>query len=64
MTDKELTEIARNAELLGKNDLAIVLYTYLGSKHVGVSSDFARHCQAFAREGLKKVKMHRHRRNN
>ena len=64
MTDKELTEMAKNAELLGKNDLAIVLYTYLGSKHVGKGSDFARYCQTFAREGLKEVKMYKNRRNN
>ena len=64
MTDKELEERAEEAKLLGDTDLAIVLYTYLGSKHVGMSSEFARYCQAFAREGIKEIEMHKNRRNN
>ena len=64
MTDKELEERAEEAKLLGDTDLAIVLYTYLGSKHVGMGSEFARYCQAFAREGIKEIEMHKNRRNN
>ena len=48
MTDKEFEEtiklLADKAKLAEYNDLAIVLYTYLGSKHVGMGSEFARHC--------------------
>tara|TARA_Y100000310_G_scaffold265659_1_gene276829 strand:+ start:210 stop:404 length:195 start_codon:yes stop_codon:yes gene_type:complete len=64
MTDKELEILAKQASLEGENDLAIVLYTYLGSKKVGISSDFARYCQVFAKEGIKELELHKNRRNN
>jgi len=64
MKDKELEILADEAKLLGENDLAIVLYTYLGSKHVGMGSEFARYCQAFAKEGIKEIELLNNRRNN
>ena len=64
MSDKELTELAEEAQLVGERDLAIVLYTYLGSKHAGMGSDFARHCQTYAKEGAKEIGMHLNRGNN
>ena len=64
MTDKQIEILARKAEREEDNDLAIVLYTYLGSKRVGMGSEFARYCQAFAREGVKEIKMHLKRGNN
>ena len=64
MNDKELENLADEAKLLGENDLAIVLYTYLGSKHVGMSSEFARYCQTFAKEGAKEIELLMNRRNN
>ena len=68
MKDKEFEEVikllADKAKLAEYNDLAIVLYTYLGSKKVGMGSDFARHCQVFAREGAKEIELHKNRRNN
>ena len=64
MSDEELTGLAEEARLAGETDLAIVLYTYLGSKHVGMSSDFARYCQTFAKEGVKEIEMNLNRRNN
>jgi len=68
MTDKEFEEtiklLADKAKLAEYNDLAIVLYTYLGSKHVGMGSEFARHCQTFAKEGVKEIEMYNSRRNN
>ena len=64
MNDKELENLADEAKLLGENDLAIVLYTYLGSKHVGMSSEFARYCQTFAKEGVKEIELLNNRRNN
>ena len=64
MTDKELENLADEAKLLGENDLAIVLYTYLGSKKVGMSSEFARYCQTFAREGIKEIELFNNKRNN
>ena len=64
MTDKQIEILARKAEQEGNSDLAIVLYTYLGSEHVGMGSEFARHCQTFAKEGIKEIEMHLNRRNN
>ena len=68
MTDKEFEEVVENlankAKLAEYNDLAIVLYTYLGSKKVGMGSEFARYCQTFAKEGAKVIEMHMNRRNN
>ena len=55
MTDKQIEILARKAEREGNNDLAIVLYTYLGSKKVGMGSEFARYCQVFAKEGAKEM---------
>ena len=68
MTDKEFEEVVENlankAELAEYNDLAIVLYTYLGSKQVGMGSEFARYCQTFAKEGVKEIELYNNRRNN
>jgi len=68
MKDKDfenaIKTLADKAKLAEYNDLAIVLYTYLGSKKIGLSSDFARHCQTFAEEGAKEIEMHLNRRNN
>ena len=68
MKNKEFEETIENladkARLAEHNDLAIVLYTYLGSRKVGLSSDFARYCQTFAKEGVKKIEIHQNRKNN
>ena len=64
MTDGQIEILARKAEREDNSDLAIVLYTYLGSKHTGMGSEFARYCQTFAQEGIKEIEMHRNRRNN
>ena len=68
MKDKEFEEViellADKAKLAEYNDLAIVLYTYLGSKKIGLGSDFARYCQSFASKSLEEVKMFENRKNN
>ena len=68
MKNKEFEEVVENladkAKLAQYNDLAIVLYTYLGSKKMGMGSDFARYCQVFAREGSKEIELFKNRRNN
>ena len=68
MTNKEFQEVTENladkAKKAGYNDLAIVLYTYLGSEKVGMGSDFARYCQVFASEGAKEIEMFKNRGNN
>jgi len=60
---KGIEELAEDAKLEGNNDLAIVLYTYIGSEKLGMSSDFARYCQLFAREGIKEIEGRKNRRN-
>ena len=64
MDDGKLAELAEEAKLTGENDLAIVLYTYLGSKHMGMGSEFAKYCQTFAREGIEQIGLNKNRRNN
>ena len=64
MSDEQIELLAKKAEREENNDLAIILYTYLGSKHVGMESEFARYCQTFAKEGIKEIEMHKNRRNN
>tara|TARA_B100001245_G_C22646712_1_gene317729 strand:+ start:19 stop:213 length:195 start_codon:yes stop_codon:yes gene_type:complete len=64
MSHEELEEIAEEAKLLGNNDLAIVLYVYLGSDKLGMGSEFARYCQTFAKEGIKEIELHKSRGNN
>ena len=68
MKNKEFEEVVENladkAKLAQYNDLAIVLYTYLGSKKVGMGSEFAKHCQVFAKEGVKQIELLKNKRNN
>jgi hypothetical protein len=68
MKDKEFEEVIENlagkAKLAQYNDLAIVLYTYLGSKKMDMGSDFARYCQLFAKEGVKEIQLFENRKNN
>ena len=52
-----IENLADKAKLAEYNDLAIVLYTYLGSEKAGMSSEFARHCQTFAKDMSKHIKM-------
>ena len=61
--DEALSALAEEARSQGENDLAIVLYTYLGCKHVGMDSEFARYCQTFAKEGIKEIEKIKLRRN-
>ena len=68
MKDKDFENViktlADKAKLAEYNDLAIVLYTYLGSKKVGMGSDFARHCQTYAKETAKDIELFNNRKNN
>ena len=68
MKNKEFEEtieyLADKAKAAEYSDLAIVLYTYLGSKKVGMGSEFARHCQGFAKEGIKQIELYNNRDRN
>ena len=56
----ELIEVVENladeCKRAGRNNFAIVLYSYLGAAKSGSDSLFAKHCQKFAREGIKEIK--------
>ena len=58
-----LKEMADECKARGENNLAIVLYAYLGSKKAGLDGLYAEHCQDFARSGLEAIKQEKIRRN-
>ena len=62
--EKVIELLADKAKRAEHNDLAIVLYTYLGSKKVGMGNEFAKHCQTCASAGIKQIELHINRRNN
>ena len=59
-----LEQMADECKASGENNLAIVLYAYLGSEKCGMDSYFAKHCQEFASEGVKEIKKVQSRHNN
>ena len=62
--DDTLEGMAAACEKSGENNLAVVLYTYLGSRKIGLDGYFAKHCQEFARKGSENIKKHLKRGNN
>ena len=59
MIDKELHDtiehLAEECQMVGHNNFAIVLYSYLGAKKSGTDGLFASHCQEFSKKGLKAI---------
>ena len=55
--------MADECKARGENNLAIVLYAYLGSKKAGLDSLYAAHCQDFARSGLNIIDQEKLRKN-
>ena len=53
--EDNLKEMAVACKENGENNLAIVLYTYLGSRKVGLDGYFAAHCQEFAHKGSEDI---------
>jgi hypothetical protein len=62
--DDTLKEMAEALKEHGENNLAIVLYTYLGSRKIGLDGFFAKHCQEFAKEQLPEIQKTLKRKNN
>jgi len=62
--DDTLKDMATACEESGENSLAIVLYTYLGSRKIGLDGYFAKHCQEFARKGDEEIRKHLKKGNN
>ena len=59
-----LEDMADECRVAGQNNLAIVLYSYLGAEKCGMDGFFAKHCQEFAKNGAKEIKKAQNRRNN
>ena len=51
-TIKMLADECKNA---GENNLAIVLYTYLGAVKSGMDKDFAEYCQKYSVKNAKRI---------
>ena len=62
--EDSLKEMAKACKESGENNLAIVLYTYLGSRKIGLDGFFAKHCQEFAKEQLPEIQKTLKRKNN
>ena len=62
--DDTLKDMAAACEKSGEDNLAVVLYTYLGSRKIGLDGYFAKHCQEFAKKGSENIKKHLKRGNN
>lgn len=62
--EDSLEEMAKACEESGENNLAIVLYTYLGSRKMGLDGYFAKHCQEFAQKSCNDINKHLKRKNN
>lgn len=59
-----LKEMAKACEAGGENNLAIVMYVFLGSRKVGLDGYFAKHCQEFAKEQMPEIQKALKRENN
>ena len=62
--DKRLEELADEANIKGDNNLAIILYTLLGSRKVYMDSALATHVQDWAKERAKDIEFFKNRKNN
>ena len=64
MTDERLEAMADEANITGDANLAIVLYTFLGSRKTYMDKEFAAHCQDWAKKRVKEIDQFRNRKNN
>ena len=64
MTNKELEDLADEANIKGDNNLAIVLYVFLGSRKVFLDGAFAKMAKAWAEERVKEINLFNKRADN
>ena len=64
MSDDELEALADQANISGDNNLAIILYTFLGARKTFMDKELATHCQEWAKKRVKEIDMLRNRKNN
>ena len=60
MSQKEflesITDLAEEAEEVGYNNFATVLYTYLGAEESGSVNKFALHCKDWSKKEVKRLR--------
>ena len=61
---KTLEDLADEANIKGDNNLAIILYTLLGSRRVDMDGMLAQHVQDWAKERSREIDMFKNRKNN
>jgi hypothetical protein len=59
-----LEQMADECKAVGQNNLAIVLYSYLGAEKIGMDGFFAKHCQDFVKDGVKEIEKIKKRHRN
>ena len=62
--DEELENLADEANIMGDNNLAIVLYTFLGARKTYMDKEFATLCQDWAKKRVKEIDQFKNNRNN
>ena len=62
--DEELENLADEANITGDNNLAIVLYTFLGARKAHMDKELAIHCQDWAKKRVREIKQFNNRKNN
>ena len=60
----EIEDLADKANAMGDNNLAIVLYTFLGSRKAYMEKEFATHCQDWAKRRVNEIKRIKNCKNN
>ena len=59
-----LAQMAEALKEAGENNFAIVMYSYLGARKIGLDGYFARHCQEFVKEQMPELQKTLKRKNN
>ena len=57
MTNKQLEDLADEANIKGDNNLAIVLYVFLGARKVYLDGAFAEVAKMWAKERVKEMNL-------
>ena len=61
---KIVEDLADEANSKGDNNLAILLYTFLGARKTHLDYELAIHCQDWAKNRIKEIKLFDNRGNN
>ena len=56
MSDEELENLADEANIKGDNNLAVVLYTFLGARKIHMDKELAMLCRDWAEKRTREIK--------